>query len=71
MDTKTIKMTTKSFCEPWNQVDHVTKFAQRLDDQLVYLNGHDGIDITEANKLQFYIEQMHDSGFFDKHILMR
>ena len=51
MDTKTIKMMTKSFYEPWNQVDHVTNFAQRLDDQQVYLNGHDGIDITEANKL--------------------
>ena len=49
----------------------MTKFSQRLDDQQVYLNGHDGIDITEANKLQFYIEQMLDSGFFDKHILMR
>ena len=71
MDTKTIKMMTKSFNEPWNQVDQVTKFAQRLDDQQVYLNGHDGINITEANKLQFYIEHMLDSGFFDTHILMR
>ena len=53
MDTKTIKIMTKSFYEPWNQVDHVKNFAQRLDDQQVYLNGHDGIDITEANKLQF------------------
>ena len=33
MDTKTIKSMTKFFYEPWNQVDHVTKFAQRLDNQ--------------------------------------
>ena len=32
-DTKIIKMMTKSFYEPWNQIDHVTKFAQRLDKQ--------------------------------------
>ena len=51
MDTKTIKMMTTSFYEPWNQVDHVTNFAQRLDEQQVYLNGHDGIDITDATKL--------------------
>ena len=56
MDTKTIKRTTKSFYQPWNQVEHSTKFAQRLDDKMVYLNEHDGIDITEANKLQFYTE---------------
>ena len=51
MDTKTIKRMTTSFYEPWNQVEHVSKFAQRLDDKMVYLNGHDGIDITGANKL--------------------
>ena len=45
------------------------KFARQLDEQQVYLNGHDGIDITDANKFQFYIEQMPDSGFFNKHIL--
>ena len=42
MDTKMIKIMTKLFYEPWNQVEHVTKFAQRLNEQQVYLNGHDG-----------------------------
>ena len=51
MDIKTIKRMTKPFYEPWHQVEHVTKFAQRLDDEMVYRNGHDGIDITEANEL--------------------
>ena len=71
MDTKTSKRMTESCYQPWNQVEHVTKFAQRLDDEMVYLNGHDGIDITEANKLQFYTEQMLDSGFFKKIILIK
>ena len=35
------------------------------------LNSHDGINITEANKLQFYTEQMLDSNFFDKAIIMK
>ena len=51
MDTKTIKRMTKLFYEPWHQVEHVTKFARRLNDEMVYLNGHDGINITEANEL--------------------
>ena len=51
MDRKTTKSMTKTFYEPWNQVEHITKFAQRLNDQQVYLNGHDGIEITYANKL--------------------
>ena len=51
MDTKTIKRMTKLFYEPWHQVEHVTKFVQRLDDEMVYLNGHDGINTTEANEL--------------------
>ena len=65
-----IKIMTKLFYEPWNQVEHVTKFAQRLNKQQVYLNGHDGIDITDSNGLQFYIKKMLDSGFFDKHVIM-
>ena len=71
MDTKTIKKMTKPFYQPWNQVEHITKFAQRLDNEMIYLNGHDGIDITKANKLQFYTEQMLDSGFFDKAMVIR
>ena len=71
MDTKTIKRMSKGFYEAWNQVEHITKFAKRLDDEMIYLNSHDGIDITEANKLQFYTEQMLDSGFFDKSVLIK
>ena len=71
MDTKTIKRMTKSFYEAWNQVEHVTKFVKRLDKEMIYLNGHDGIDITEANKLQFYTEQILDSGFFEKSVLIK
>ena len=47
------------------------KFAKRLDDEMTYLNTHDGMDITEANKLQFYTEQMLDSTYFDKSIIMK
>ena len=71
MDTKTIKRMTKSFYQEWNQVDHITKFEKRLDDDMAYLNTHDGINITEANKLQFYTEQMLDSTYFDKSIIMK
>ena len=58
METKMIKRIPKNFYQEWNQVDHITKLAQRLDDDMTYLNTHDGINITEANKLQFYTEQM-------------
>ena len=71
MDTKTIKKMTKGFYLAWNQVEHITKFAKRLDDEMTYLNTHDGIDITEANKLQFYTEQVLDSTYFDKSIIMK
>ena len=71
MDIKTTKKMTKSFYQPWNQVEHVTKFAQRLDDEIIYLNTHNGIDITEANKLQFYTEQMLDSCYFDKAVIIK
>ena len=71
MDTKTIKKMTKSFYLEWDQVEHVTKFAKRLNDEMTYLNTHDGINITEANKLQFYAEQILDSSYFDKSTIMR
>ena len=71
MDTKTIKKMTKGFYLAWNQVEHITKFAKRLDNEMTYLNTHDGIDITEANKLQFYTEQMLDSTYFDNSIIMK
>ena len=62
---------TKSFYQKWNQMEHITKFAKRLDDEMTYLNTHDGIEITEANKLQFYTEQMLDSTYFDKSTIMK
>ena len=71
MDTKTIKRMTKSFYQEWDQVEHVTKFAKKLNDKMTYLNTPDGIEITEANKLQFYTEQMLDSTYFDKSTIMR
>ena len=71
MDTKTIKRMTKGFYKAWNKVEHIIKFAKRLDDEMIYLNSHDGINITEANKLQFYTEQMLDSNFFNKAIIRK
>ena len=38
---------------------------------MAYLNTHDGINITEVNKLQFYTEQMLDSTYFNKSIIMK
>ena len=61
----------KSFYQPWHEVEYVTKFTQRLGEEMIYFNEHDTIGITEANKLQFYTEQMLDSGFFDKAILIK
>ena len=44
---------------------HVTKFAKNLEEQHKYLKTT-GVAIYKESKLQFYTEQMIDSGMFDK-----
>ena len=55
MNTKTVQKMTAEFYEPWDQQMHVTKFAKGLDKHQEYL-ATAGIEITDAAKLQFYVE---------------
>ena len=68
MDTKIIKKMKKLVYEPWDQVMHITKFAKHLDEHQGYLKSA-GIEITDATKLKFYLEQIIDSTMFDKPII--
>ena len=54
-----------AFYEPWNLVDHITDFGIRLknDQEHLLLNK---IKISDEEMTQFYIEQMLDSGMFEK-----
>ena len=70
MDTKTIKRTTKSFYKPWDQIMHITKFSKQLDEEQEYIQSA-GIKISNASKLQFYTEQMIDSKWFNKPIIIK
>ena len=59
------KQMRKEFYEPWDQVMHVTKFGKQLDKEQKYLQTC-GIKIDEDARIQFYTEQMIDSGMLAK-----
>ena len=65
LDTGTIKKMKAALYEPWNLVDHITDFGIRLknDQEHLLLNK---IKISDEEMTQFYIEQMLDSGMFEK-----
>ena len=65
LDTGTIKKMKESFYEPWNLVDHVTDFGIRLKDDQEHLHTNK-IVISDADMTQFYVEQMMNSGMFEK-----
>ena len=65
MDTETRKIMRKEFYKPWDRVMHVSKFGLKLDKEQKYLKTC-GIIIDEESKVQFYGEQMINSGMFEK-----
>ena len=65
MDTKMRKTMRKEFYEPWDQIMHVSKFGLKLNKEQKYLKTC-GITIDEDAKVQFYTEQMINSGMFEK-----
>ena len=64
MDTTTIKRINEEYYKPWNQIDHITDFGIRLDEEQEHL-ANNKIEILEKDKLQFYIKQMYASQIFE------
>ena len=65
IDTGAVKKMKASFYEEWDPEENIKKFATRLTKKQESLD-RDGIVISNADKLQFYIEQMYDANRFDK-----
>jgi len=65
IDTGAVKKMKASFYEEWDPEENIKKFATRLTKKQESLD-RDGIIISDADKLQFYIEQMYDAHRFDK-----
>jgi hypothetical protein len=53
------------FYEPWNQVDHITTYYRRLDEEQKKLKKM-SITLNESEKVQQFVEQMYDSDMFDE-----
>ena len=53
------------FYEPWNQVDHITTYHRRLDEEQKKLKKMN-ITLNESEKVQQFVEQMYDSDMFDE-----
>ena len=68
--TKTRKQMKAAYYEKWNQEDHITVLGKRINDDQAELTDAK-IVITDEEKLQFYIEQMHDSATFYKEEMMK
>ena len=60
-----IKQMKKEYYEPWDPQEHITEFVKRLNDDQSALAAN-GITISNDDKLQFFIEQMYESKFFDR-----
>ena len=61
---------TAEIYELWSKNMRITKFAKHLDKRQEYPSTT-GIKITNAVKLQFYLEQMIDSAMFSKQAIIR
>ncbi len=53
----------------WDGNKHLIAFGKRLDDEQKALVRSD-VTITDKDKLQFYLEEMHDSNHFDKNEML-
>jgi hypothetical protein len=49
----------------WDREQHLTAFGERLNNNQVRIKRY-SITISNKDKLQFYLEQMHASNHFDK-----
>ena len=59
-----------SYYKKWNPTNHITDFGKRLDEDQAQL-AIGNIIISNADKLQFYIEQMYASQTFQREMMMK
>jgi hypothetical protein len=59
------KKLKQDFYTKWDNEIHLTAFGKRLDNEQMHVKCF-GITISNKDKLQFYLEQMYVSNFFDK-----
>ena len=59
------KQLKQDYYTEWDGEEHLTAFGKHLDDKQIRIE-HFGINISEEDKLQFYLEQMYTSNTFDK-----
>ena len=67
LDTRVIKQMKNHYYRGW-QVDNdeaLTDYAKRIDKEQVQM-GQDGIAISNDDKLQHFMEEMYDSGQFER-----
>ena len=69
IDTNTRKQKKSSYYEKWNQEDHITVLGKRLNYDQANLADFNVI-ITEEDKLQLYIEKMHDIATLEKEYII-
>ena len=56
MNIAIVKQMKEEYYEPWNQIDHITDFGIRLDEEQKHLAANK-IAISEEDMLHFYIDQ--------------
>ena len=69
LDTEAIKEMKANYYQKWTADIHITDFGKQLDDEQAQL-ATTNITIPEADKLQFYIEQMYASRYFNREMMI-
>jgi hypothetical protein len=59
------KVLKKEYYTKWDADKHLTAFRKRLNNDQCALV-HSDVTIADNNKLQFYLEEIHNSNCFDK-----
>ena len=65
LDVHTRKQLKQDYYTEWDGLEHLTAFGKHLDDEQIRIERF-GINISNEDKIQFYLEQMYASNTFDK-----
>ncbi len=69
LDVRAKKALKDAYYTKWDGDEHLTTFGKRLDDDQRALVRSD-VTIADKDKLQFYLEQMYNSNYFDKNEIL-